>query len=73
MTAGGEDPSYYCAGVGVPTEEATAFMLALEEYRRVNRRRYPTSSEVLAVAVALGYRRVAEPTELPRYRGRKEG
>lgn len=38
----------------------------MERYRRENGRKFPTSSEVLAVLVSLGYRRVAEPTELPR-------
>ena len=42
------------------------FMTAVERYKRERRRPFPTCSEVLAVLQSLGYRKVAEPTELPR-------
>ena|SRR5947209_4635132 len=41
------------------------FMKAMDQYKRSNRRPFPTWSEVLEVLHALGYRKVAEPTELP--------
>src|SRR6516162_9518020 len=47
------------------TEEEIAFMKAMDQYKRDNRRPFPTWSEVLEVLRALGYRKVAEPTALP--------
>jgi hypothetical protein len=43
------------------------FMKAMDQYKRDNRRPFPTWSEVLEVLHALGYRKVAEPTPLPGY------
>ncbi|MBA4063665.1 MAG: hypothetical protein C0501_08125 [Isosphaera sp.] len=43
----------------------TEFMKAMDRYKRENRRPFPTWSEVLEVLHSLGYRRVAEATELP--------
>src|SRR5437764_5773975 len=51
-------------------DEETEFMKAMDRYKRENRRPFPTWSEVLEVLRSLGYRRVAEPTELP---GGKKG
>src|SRR5262245_2516916 len=47
------------------SDEEIAFMKAMDQYKRDNRRPFPTWSEVLEVLRALGYRRVAEPTALP--------
>ena len=47
------------------TEEEILFMKSMDQYKRDNRRPFPTWSEVLEVLLALGYRRVAEPTALP--------
>src|SRR5262249_47360471 len=47
------------------TEDEIAFMKAMDQYKRDNRRPFPTWSEVLEVLRALGYRKVAEPTALP--------
>ena len=41
--------------------ETWAFLKAIEQYQRDHKRRYPTWREVLAIAHALGYRRVADP------------
>ncbi len=41
------------------------FRKAMDQYKRDNRRPFPTWSEALEVLVALGYRKVAEPTPLP--------
>jgi hypothetical protein len=47
------------------TDDEIEFMRAMDQYKRDNRRPFPTWSEVLEVLRALGYRRVAEPTALP--------
>ena len=47
------------------SEEEIAFMKAMDQYKRDNRRPFPTWSEVLEVLRALGYRKVAEPTAMP--------
>ncbi len=47
------------------TQDEIEFMQAMDQYKRDNRRPFPTWSEVLEVLVALGYRRVAEPGPLP--------
>src|SRR6516225_6307360 len=47
------------------TEEEIAFMKAMDQYKRDNRRPFPTWSEVLEVLYSLGYRKVAAPTALP--------
>ena len=47
------------------TDEETIFMKAMERYKRENRRPFPTLTEVLEVLRSLGYRKVAEETELP--------
>ena len=41
------------------------FMKAMDQYKRDNRRPFPTWSEVLEVLRALGYRKVAEQTMMP--------
>src|SRR5215470_9204186 len=43
------------------------FMKAMDQYKRDNRRPFPTWSEVLEVLRAMGYRKVAAPTALPGY------
>jgi hypothetical protein len=44
--------------------EEIEFMKAIEDYKRDFCRPFPTWSEVLEVAKALGYRKVAEPTKI---------
>ena len=46
---------------GEMTDEQFEFILAINEYKKVNRRPFPTWTEVLDVIKALGYRKVAEP------------
>jgi hypothetical protein len=48
-------------------EDEITFMRAMDQYKRDNRRPFPTWSEVLEVLRALGYRKVAAPTALPGY------
>jgi hypothetical protein len=47
------------------SDDEILFMKAMDQYKRANRRPFPTWSEVLEVLYALGYRKVAEPTDLP--------
>lgn len=45
-------------------DDEREFIVAMERYRR--RRPFPTCAETLAVLKSLGYRKVAEPTDIPR-------
>ncbi len=47
------------------SDEETDFMNAMDRYKRDNRRPFPTWSEVLEVMRAMGYRKVADATDLP--------
>jgi hypothetical protein len=47
------------------SDEEIDFMKAMDQYKRDNRRPFPTWSEVLEVLRSLGYRKVAERTALP--------
>lgn len=49
---------------GEMTEEQFEFVRAVDEYKRVNGRPFPTWTEVLDVIKALGYRKVAEPEDI---------
>lgn len=40
------------------------FMRAMDDYKRRSGRQFPTWSEVLEVIRSMGYRKVAEPTEI---------
>src|SRR5215831_9455282 len=46
-------------------DDEILFMRAMDQYKRDNRRPFPTWSEVLEVLRALGYRKVADATALP--------
>jgi hypothetical protein len=45
--------------------EEIEFMKAMDQYKRDNRRPFPTWSEVLEVLRAMGYRKVADPSMMP--------
>jgi hypothetical protein len=47
------------------SDEEIDFMKAMDQYKRDNRRPFPTWSEVLEVLRSLGYRKVAERTTMP--------
>lgn len=49
---------------GEMTDEQFEFIMAVNEYKRVNKRPFPTWTEVLDVIQALGYRKVAEPQDI---------
>jgi hypothetical protein len=46
------------------SDEEIDFMKAMDTYKRRSGRQFPTWSEVLEVLKSLGYRQVAEPTEV---------
>lgn len=43
------------------TDDEAEFLAAVERFKKANRRPFPTYSEILAVAKALGYRKAAPP------------
>jgi hypothetical protein len=47
------------------SDEEIIFMKAMDQYKRANRRPFPTWSEVLEVLRSLGYRKTEDATELP--------
>ncbi|HUU20297.1 MAG TPA: hypothetical protein VMW72_24325 [Sedimentisphaerales bacterium] len=49
---------------GQMSDEQFEFLLAIEEYKQQNDKRFPTWTEVFEVIQALGYRKVAEPQSL---------
>ena len=51
------------------TDEERQFLQAMTHYMKINQQPFPSFSEVLAVAKALGYRKVAEPYEPQRMKG----
>ena len=46
------------------SDQDVEFMRAMDEYKRKSGRQFPTWSEVLEVIHALGYRQIAEPSEI---------
>lgn len=58
---------------GEMTEEQLAFIMAMDEYKRANNRPYPTLTEILDVALYLGYRKVAETGEFKLTKARPPG
>lgn len=51
---------------GEMTNEQFEFIMAIDTYKRVNKRPFPSWTEVLEIAKALGYRKVADPEPLDR-------
>jgi len=47
------------------SDDEIAFMRAMDQYKRDNRRPFPTWSEVLEVLHSLGYRKVADVGPMP--------
>lgn len=47
------------------TDDQLEFLVAVDRYKRSRRRPFPTWTEVLAIVLSLGYRKVVEKTELP--------
>lgn len=51
------------------SSEEFEFIQAVEAYKKQNKVKFPTFSEILAVAKALGYRKVEKPSQMPNLRG----
>ena len=49
---------------GEMTDEQFAFLQAVNEYKKVNSRPFPSWSEVLDIVTAMGYRKVADPADI---------
>jgi len=49
---------------GQMSDEQFEFLMAIDEYKKKNKRLFPTWTEVFEVIKALGYRKVAEPRAL---------
>lgn len=45
-------------------DDEVEFMRAMDDYKRLSGRPFPTWSEVLEVVISLGYRKVEEPTSI---------
>jgi hypothetical protein len=54
------------------SDEEIIFMKAMDQYKRANRRPFPTWSEVLEVLRSLGYRKTEEATALPGHQEKEE-
>ena len=57
-------PERKSAEEGQMNEEQFEFLMAIDTYKKENRRPFPTWTEVLEVIKAIGYRKVAEPESL---------
>src|SRR6185295_5496938 len=56
---------------GEMTDEQFEFVMAVDTYKRLNNRPFPTWTEILEVVKQLGYRKVASSTiRLPNHNGR---
>lgn len=53
---------------GHMTEEQFEFLMAIDEYKKINSRPFPTWTEVLEVIKAIGYRKVTERVSLEQLR-----
>ena len=49
---------------GEMTDEQFDFIMAINEYKRANKRPFPSWTEVLDIMRALGYRKVADPQDI---------
>ena len=49
---------------GEMTDDQFAFIKAIEEYKRINKRPFPSYTEILEIAIAIGYRKVAEQSTI---------
>ncbi len=49
---------------GEMTDEQFEFLMTVEQYKKENRKPFPTWTEILEVMKAIGYRKTAEPQSL---------
>ena len=57
---------------GRMSDEQFTFLMAIDEYKKKNSRPFPTWTEVLEVIKALGYRKVAEPQSLAKFKKKEK-
>jgi hypothetical protein len=50
------------------TDDELEFLRAIDRYKKCGRRPHPSWREVLQVLLSLGYRKVAEPSDVPTIR-----
>ena len=65
-------PERKAAEEGEMNDEQFSFLMAIDDYKKVNQRPFPTWTEVLEVIKALGYRKVAEPESLKSFKKESE-
>jgi hypothetical protein len=65
-------PERKAAEEGEMTDEQFEFLMAIDQYKKVNQRPFPSWTEVLEVIQALGYRKVAEPQSLKSFKKEPE-
>jgi hypothetical protein len=53
---------------GNMSDQQFEFLMAIDQYKRINNRPFPTWTEVLEIIGAMGYRKVAEPQELASFK-----
>ena len=53
---------------GEMNEEQFAFLMAIDDYKRQNKKPFPSWTEVLEVIKAIGYRKVAEPCSIDSFK-----
>jgi len=56
---------------GQMSAEQFDFLMAIDDYKRINSRPFPTWTEVLEVIKAIGYRKVAPPEPLEKSRDKQ--
>lgn len=56
---------------GEMTDDQFEFLMAINKYKKVNKAPFPSFTEILEIAKALGYRKVAEPVPLNTLRKEK--
>lgn len=57
---------------GEMTDEQFDFLMAIDRYKRANRKPFPSWTEVLEVVKALGYRKIAEPCTIDELKEQEE-
>lgn len=57
---------------GQMSDEQFEFLMAINDYKSENARPFPTWTEVLEVIKALGYRKVAEPQSLAKFKKKEK-
>ena len=57
---------------GEMNPEQFEFVMAIEQYKKINKKPFPSFTEILEIAKALGYRKVADPRSINEVAGNME-